>query len=100
MERKLANTKEKPEKIASSLQSIISGIKSKFDNFLHGKPEQHTQVYCKCRNELVADAEKSFIRDVYVKILVSDAEKSIIKDYPFEFNVVHYKCSKCGKDSY
>ena len=53
-------------------------------NLFRAKPQQSTFVYCKCGNELVADAEKSFIADVYV----------------IERNVVHYHCSNCGLDSY
>jgi len=45
--------------------------------------EQTTHVYCSCKNEMVAD-ELSFIRDVYIG----------------DRNVVHYKCSKCGKESF
>ena len=49
---------------------------------------QRTHIWCKCGNELVGDVDSqkhlSFIRDVYIG----------------DRNVVHYKCSKCGKDSY
>jgi len=49
---------------------------------------QRTFVYCKYGNEMVADDDGqknlSFIRDVYVE----------------ERNVVHYKCSKCGTESF
>jgi len=49
---------------------------------------QRTFVYCKCKNEMVGDDDGqknlSFIRDVYI-----DGR-----------NVVHYKCSKCGEESF
>ena len=49
---------------------------------------QRTFVYCKCKNEMVGDDDGqknlSFIRDVYIE----------------ERNVVHYKCSKCGEESF
>lgn len=52
------------------------------------KSEQRTWVYCKCGNEMVGDDDGqknlSFIRDVYLE----------------ERNVVHYKCSKCGMESF
>lgn len=52
------------------------------------RKNQRTFVYCKCGNEMVGDDDGqknlSFIRDVYVE----------------ERNVVHYKCSKCGKESF
>lgn len=54
------------------------------------KKNQRTFVYCKCKNEMCGDTDEegqknlSFIRDVYVE----------------ERNVVHYKCSKCGEESF
>jgi hypothetical protein len=58
----------------------------KLFGFNHWKPKttQTTFVKCSCGNELVGDAEKSFVRDVYVD----------------SSNVMHYKCSECGEDSY
>ena len=52
------------------------------------RKNQRTFVYCKCKNEMVGDEDGqknlSFIRDVYIE----------------ERNVVHYKCSKCGEESF
>jgi len=46
--------------------------------------KQRTFVYCKCGNEINREDDSSFIRDVYIK----------------ERNVIHYKCSKCGTESF
>jgi len=52
------------------------------------KQNQRTWVWCNCGNEMVGDDDGqknlSFIRDVYVE----------------NRNVVHYKCSKCGNESF
>jgi lipopolysaccharide biosynthesis regulator YciM len=52
------------------------------------RKNQRTFVYCKCKNEMVGDEDGqknlSFIRDVYIE----------------ERNVVHYKCRKCGEESF
>lgn len=54
------------------------------------KKAQSTWVYCACGNEMVGDFDEkekknpSFIRDTYIAFR----------------NVVHYKCSKCTKESF
>lgn len=76
------------------MKSLIKAVKQAWHKYLVSRSKrirsknQRTWVWCKCGNEMVGDDDGkknlSFVRDVYVE----------------NRNVVHYKCSKCGNESF
>lgn len=67
---------------------MIKAIRRFLSSIFNEEPKQRTWVWCRCGNEMVGDTKDgkslSFVRDVYMG----------------DRNIVHYKCSKCGVDSY